>query len=310
MLAHGRTVNNAEEPPAASTARPEDQVASQAQQPLVYPSTALASVARADEAVQVVQQVPEWLELKDGYEHCWLCGSFVTEAHVRTDKHLRRLYWYKSRTVSLETEVLESRPAWMEKKDGYDHCTLCRVFATDGHLVAARHLKNVEWWEQWGQQESRPKLEGGQEWSKGPPDFWGNPAHFEWRNGWWWCLLCEQCADGPHTQGQKHRRALGWGPGNSLTNGVPGVARNDAREPLAEPEPCGAGWDRSSAHVSEGTAAASSAVFTDPWQASYSRDHDRLLYYNSETGERSWTAPSQADTEGAAAWGSPWPGRS
>mmetsp|Transcript_42450 Transcript_42450/g.121453 ORF Transcript_42450/g.121453 Transcript_42450/m.121453 type:complete len:241 (+) Transcript_42450:94-816(+) len=185
-----------------------------------------------------------------------------------------------------------------------------RLFATDGHLVAARHLKNVEWWGQWGQQESRPKLEGGQEWSKGPPDFWGNPAHFEWRNGWWWCLLCEQCADGPHTQGQKHRRALGWGPGNILTNGVPGVARNDACEPLAEPEPCGAVWDRSRAHAREGAAAASSAVFTDPWQASYSRDHDRLLYYNSETGERSWTAPSQADTEGAAAWESPWPGRS
>lgn len=93
------------------------------------------------------------------------------------------------------------RPSWVEVKDGFDFCTLCHVFATDGHLASERHRKKL-WWHEWSILLHDPDL--------GPPEIWGDATHFEWREGWWWCRLCARWADGSHVQGKRHLKRYEW----------------------------------------------------------------------------------------------------
>jgi len=99
----------------------------------------------------------------------------------------------------------ESRPPWLEVKGGFDWCSLCQVFATDGHLSSDRHLRKVEWRECMGGDAA-----AWHDPAQGPPRSWGDPTQFEWRGGWWWCRICSQWADGFHVEGKRHQRRAPW----------------------------------------------------------------------------------------------------
>jgi len=113
------------------------------------------------------------------------------------------------------TTLALRRPIWLTDKEGYDFCRLCRTFATDGHLTSDRHRRKLDNFEQWGGVNNEYTDEWLQDGlhlqdTSSPPKFWGDPAHFEWRAGWWWCKLCWQWADGAHTQGQRHLKRAEW----------------------------------------------------------------------------------------------------
>ena len=38
----------------------------------------------------------------------------------------------------------EVRPPWLELRGGYDFCSLCSHFATDGHLASEGHRRRVQ----------------------------------------------------------------------------------------------------------------------------------------------------------------------
>jgi len=104
-------------------------------------------------------------------------------------------------SLSLATqEIAQPRPSWLEIKEGFDTCSLCRLFATDAHLKSERHLRREEWHNYMGSDSY-----AWRDPSEGPPPKWGNPDMFEWREGWWWCRVCSQWADGFHVQGKRHQ---------------------------------------------------------------------------------------------------------
>lgn len=94
------------------------------------------------------------------------------------------------------------RPRWLEVKEGWDYCSLCRLYATEGHLRSERHRYRQEMYEWENAEEGVPP---------DPPEAWGDPSYFEWRDGWhWWCKLCEQWSDAGHVQGKRHTKRVQW----------------------------------------------------------------------------------------------------
>lgn len=96
-------------------------------------------------------------------------------------------------------------PEWVEVRDGWNYCTLCRLYATDGHLSSEKHKyrQDMYEWERSDENSSRP--------AEGPPEAWGDPSYFEWRDGWhWFCKLCNQWSDLGHVQGKRHQKKVQW----------------------------------------------------------------------------------------------------
>lgn len=95
-----------------------------------------------------------------------------------------------------------SQPWLEERKDGkeaWSYCKICRNFATDEHLVSKGHLRKLEVQCDYDMQRQ----------ATAPPQAWGDPKYFEWRDGWgWWCILCHNWADEGHTVGKKHIQRL------------------------------------------------------------------------------------------------------
>jgi len=97
-----------------------------------------------------------------------------------------------------EEEGVEARPPWLAVVDGWDYCRLCSLFATDEHLQSRSHLRKV----QWHNSATDP--------SEGPPQTWGNPDHFELREGFWRCRLCRKWADDCHIESKHHAKQVAW----------------------------------------------------------------------------------------------------
>lgn len=95
----------------------------------------------------------------------------------------------------------------MVVQEGYDYCSLCRLYATDGHLQSKKHKTQVEWNRWW---ETQALLEDDPEQEKMLAEALGNPAHFERRGDWMWCLLCKCWAVNGHLIGQRHQKKLEW----------------------------------------------------------------------------------------------------
>lgn len=191
----------------------------------------------------------------------------------------------------LVVDTLDLRPLWHSVKDGFAFCTFCRVFATDGHLASEKHKNREQWYRNWGTQDLVPLAA-----RDGPPAAWGNPSHFEWREGWWWCLLCNQWADPCHVQGKRHQKRTQWpewygtealddarseasAATEALDSGTSTAASSSGGR-SAEPDPWGPAWDR--------VRAAPTEPEPSPWRSTWSQEHGRCYRYNIDTGERTW----------------------
>ena len=39
--------------------------------------------------------IPEWIEIRQGYEYCLACDKFASDDHKVCKKHLSRVYWWQ-----------------------------------------------------------------------------------------------------------------------------------------------------------------------------------------------------------------------
>ena len=39
--------------------------------------------------------IPEWIEIRQGYEYCLACDKFASEDHKACTKHFSRVYWWQ-----------------------------------------------------------------------------------------------------------------------------------------------------------------------------------------------------------------------
>lgn len=121
-------------------------------------------------------ELPPWMELRDGSEYCTLCGAYATHGHLASERHSKRLEWYNA----------ESSPS-----TGASAAPAVSSFASAFPPVMAA-------------QQPGP--------GSPPPAHWGDPRHFEFQpdQGWWRCRLCQCWADDSHIMGQKHQKRIEW----------------------------------------------------------------------------------------------------
>lgn len=248
-------------------------------------------------------------------------------------------------------EIVEPRPSWLEVKDGFDWCSLCRLFATDAHLKSERHLRRAMWY--------TCVSNDAYAWtdpSQGPPQSWGHPDQFEWRGGWWWCRVCSQWADGCHVQGKRHQWRAPWADWykalydddrrcNAITYDkapqVPmleagtkhseenaGVARKDdpwgpdweasvkGHENKASrvetvdrgtcrrrPAPCNAAsWEAWRPTTEARSKQRPDADVASDWRRTWSAEHQRSYFWHVDTGERRWDLPAGVSTDSDVEW--------
>lgn len=271
------------------------------------------------QAIEEDIQSKPWIELKGGYQHCWLCQAYATDGHIASEKHKRRVYWYQ---VQEENDrQLEPRPEWVETREGFKFCTLCRVYVTPEHLRSLRHQKNVKWHEGW------------KDWSDGKkeeetlPSTWGDPKYFERREGWWHCTLCSTWATEQHCLGQRHTRAVHndeyasrgdsfqenekrpyYSDYGSPWNGKPwkSIHSKAAAEPAIsegkrrqlDSEPWGPGWDEDSGKGQFHSDAGALCNGTTSWKAVYSEEQNRLIYLPVKIGTGTADPDAQPDIAG------------
>lgn len=201
------------------------------------------------------------------------------------------------------------RPNWLEVKDGYDYCSLCRHFATDGHLASERH-KARALWQEWSESQAQAPAEDLTR-QLGPPAAWGDPAHFEFREGWWWCRLCQQWSDAGHVEGKRHLKRAHWcqwygieddgarsDPGSGSGHGEDSAASTSAgtsatrrSTSASEDEPWGPAW----------AASVRLPKASPGWRSAFSQDHGRTYFFNPTTGERCWELPAGAPSSSKTA---------
>lgn len=218
--------------------------------------------------------------------------------------------------LSTDVGSSEARPPWIELKDGFEWCTLCRLFATHGHLASERHQRRVEWCE----------CEGSEAYSwpdpsNGPPQSWGDPEQFEWRGGWWWCRVCSQWADGFHVEGKRHQRRAPWADWYLLCNSnelkckaicsdenkaAPAVLADSGQArggPSHGKQPAWWGvWESSSGKAGQQMVAEPSVHGSPPrpsstsdgavWRREWSEKHKQSYFWNEATGESRWDLPA------------------
>jgi hypothetical protein len=198
------------------------------------------------------------------------------------------------------------RPEWIIVKDGYDYCDLCHNFATDGHLNSERHKKRVDWYE-WESEWKETGMSRREIWARdnGPPPEWGDPTHYELKDGWFRCRLCQAwVTDMRHVKSKRHQNRIHWAEWYALGNGS-----DSEGEPALPALPSQAGVHD---EIVESTTAGSTStnLAEDPWgpqwnalqdlkpaavgcwRSAYSETHSRTYYYNLTTGERTWILPS------------------
>lgn len=242
---------------------------------------------------------PDWLEVRDGYDFCSLCNIFATDGHLSSAGHRKKLDWHEwmltsgdaiAGTSNSDGPAVESiqpfmpQPAWIEDRGGFRFCTLCNIFATDGHLASEKHQRRVEWYDS-------PDSGFVADPNGVLPQSWGDPAHFERRQNWWWCKLCGQWADALHIVSKRHKQRVGWGDWYLSVNGssLPAITsgHEDPSDKHSEPpEPWGPGWAAASPPVP-----APHATAKNVWHTAYSDEHGRPYFFNSTTGERVWELP-------------------
>jgi len=259
-------------------------------------------------------------------------------------------------SLSLATQEIttQSRPSWLELKDGYEFCSLCHLFATDAHLKSERHLRKEEWHNYIGSDSY-----AWRDPAEGPPPKWGNPEMFEWREGWWWCRVCSQWADAFHVQGKRHQWREPWADWyilydkdrKALTYNAPQVpmleagtehSTKSAGAPRKEaaPDPWGADWEasvkaldsKSSTSVRESdsstngrppscsapgweawrpTTEAKPQLQQEPdvhvasfWRRTWCAEHERSYFWHVDTGERRWDLPDGVANDIDVEWSS------
>jgi len=251
-------------------------------------------------------------------------------------------------------EVVEPRPPWLEVKDGFDWCSLCRLFATDAHLSSERHIRRASWYK------CHPN--DAYTWRdpcEGPPESWGHPDQFEWCGGWWRCRVCNQWADGCHVQGKKHQWRTHWADwyllydaGDRRCNAI--TCDETSRVPMLEagtehlvknagvtqrevkPDPWGPDWE-ASVKASDGKSAKVKVLDVQPaersltsqnaasweawrptteaepqqrsganaascWRRTWSVEHKRSYFWHTDTGERRWDLPAGVADERDVEW--------
>jgi len=213
-------------------------------------------------------------------------GLKPTSASVRTAYEV--MCAPKLQSQESETKPKDDPPPdrpWLELRGGYGFCSLCSLYATDAHLASEKHKKRQEWFDAWG---TEPAETGD----------WGDPIHFEWREWRWWCRSCKRWADGVHVQSARHQKQVEWvewfGYDDERNRGGHRTAlcwhkvedSTPVAQGLAEPEPWGPNWETTTDVLAKPDEAP-----TISWRGAYSAEHDRMYFYNSATGERTWELP-------------------
>lgn len=200
-------------------------------------------------------------------------------------------------------EVKITRANYIEIRDDWEFCTLCKRYATSGHLESENHKYRVEMTEWEAAWEDKVGMDGRP--IEGPPEWFGNPDYYEWRDGWrWWCRLCHQWANAGHVQGNKHLKRAAWAEWNpddirdwadncmarssaprtsssslrSETNRSERTRQHDAHQNPAL-DPWGPDW-KASPSLSK-------------WYEAWSEEYKRPYFYNIDTLAQSWDPPPE-----------------
>lgn len=128
-------------------------------------------------------ELPFGFEFRDGEPYCLICSAYATEAHVRSDKHMQKLLWFRKQT----NPDLELK-RWVQQR--------CIKSISSSHPPAS---SSAVW--------DAPNGWVGtvMEYEPQIPD--GDPLWYEWRPEYdmFWCKLCRKFADASHLDSAMHK---------------------------------------------------------------------------------------------------------
>lgn len=111
-------------------------------------------------------ELPDWMEVREEAEFCHLCSAFVTDGHLASEKHRKRLEWHaasericsdsvfappslaaaqSSAGCELPAQWGDTRLFEFYPKDGWWRCRLCQCWADDSHVAGQKHMKRSRW---------------------------------------------------------------------------------------------------------------------------------------------------------------------
>lgn len=265
----------------------------------------------SSQSQELQEELPDYFEVKDGWPFCKLCRRHLTDGHLASKNHK-----YRVEMTEYETAWARDHPAGIGRiLDAAQESTECQPCASpsatkDKAASAAAKLEHF----------------GGANSDK-PPESWGDPHYFEWRDGWrWYCLICRQWADGSHVNGNRHTKQVAWAESqNEHMDNLEGFWRNPnaceeaqkalKERPKPELDPWGSDWKAllssagDTADVSgarghataagyaascSGSVAASSqavAPLAPGWQKIWSDAYKQDYYWNTVNDETTWDMP-------------------
>ena len=136
-----------------------------------------APATNVDYSAEMVQR-PAFIEPREYGEFCRLCWKWGTEAHYRSDRHLRRVWWYQTEVPGnrQQAEPAPPVPAFGRPQGAAAHVEIAAI--------------------------------------PNPPA--GCPAWYTWNaEQWaWYCTLCWKNVDEKHLKTDKHLRKAAWAIAN------------------------------------------------------------------------------------------------
>lgn len=170
--------------------------------------------------------------------HCPFCERTVPESylgtHLCSKDHVKWKQNAQARQEVLNKHARGGLPPWIELRDGWEFCTLCWSWWTEGHDASEKHRKRVLWYQEaQNPTPAAPVVEiqptAANRTYSDPTYFnpdWGPPYCFEWRPAdmCWYCKLCWKTADDSHCNSRKHLSRVQY-PEMYLGDCVPGSAQ-------------------------------------------------------------------------------------
>lgn len=119
-------------------------------------------------------ELPDWMDVREGAEYCRLCNAFATDGHLACEKHKKRLEWHTSIDETALSDDASSPSSVDAEASQTSSAGVTSLSATSSGCEL--------------------------------PEHWGDSRFFEFKpdDGWWRCRLCQCWADEAHITGQKH----------------------------------------------------------------------------------------------------------
>lgn len=168
---------------------------------------------------KALEERPDWLEAKSGYDYCTLCGAYATDEHLMSKKHQTRLEWHEKNGATDSTNFKEEEgppkdwgdPSHFCWRESWWYCKLCDAWSGWEHVKGHRHQQAVKpkpntWkddengaWRAWKPSKAKNR---GRNWRSDWKESgtvqaqWGSPKESEpWSQGW--CLDDDSDTEGP-----------------------------------------------------------------------------------------------------------------